>query len=234
MSDDEADDGAVRSDGVNLLADDLLLLILDERTGRFPDRLPLNGVAAVALLLEIASMGRLDVFGEDHRIFVEDASPTGHPILDGVLATIGEDEGALPKNVLAKYAVGSFERAVARLTGRGLLREETSPRMFGLLRRTTWRHADRDRITMLRAELDEVLVRDRRPDARTATLVAMLVVLGQLDRVLGSDGHEHATARAEQIAEDAWDANTVTFAILDKTDIRLQNWALLTEVGPAL
>jgi hypothetical protein len=227
MDHDDPDDRAT------LLADDLLLLILDERTGRFPNKLPLNGVVSVALLLELASMGRLDVFGDEHRIFVEDAAPTGQPVLDAILAKLKQDEGALPRNALAMFAKGCFEQAVRRLIDGGLLREEQSSRMFGLVRgKTTWWHTSQERISLLRNELDDVLVTNREPDVRMATLISMLVVLTLLDRVLHAADSEQVTSRAERIAEDAGVANAVTHAILDRSDAMLQRWALYQEAGP--
>jgi hypothetical protein len=202
----------------NLLADSLLLVILDGMTGRFPKRLPLNGVVSVGLLLELLITGRLEVFSHEHRIFVADASETGHPALDQVLTTLRDDEGCLPREALNLFAEGCFDQAVRRLTGSGLLRKERKPRFFGLSHTTTWWHTGYERISELREELDDVLIKDREPDAWTSALISVLVVLGLLDRAVSRDYRERVRPRAEQIAEETWVASTITHAILNNSD----------------
>ena len=64
------------------IAEEMLLLVLDEKTGKFQDRLPVHSLrhaASGAVLMELALNDRIDT--DVHQLFVIDPKPLGEPML---------------------------------------------------------------------------------------------------------------------------------------------------------
>jgi hypothetical protein len=91
-----------------LLAEDLLLLLTDDDTGKLAASSTEVDVAlGGALLAELALMDRVDVAGADERVregrlVVRDANPTADGLLDEALAVVEHKEGKKPKSVVAR------------------------------------------------------------------------------------------------------------------------------------
>src|SRR5215475_1020704 len=89
-----------------LLAEDLLLLITDDASGR----LSMPGAQADAglggaNLVELTLLGKVDVAGEQDpgkpgRIIVRDPSPPGDEVLDAALQTLSARQGSKPSAVV--------------------------------------------------------------------------------------------------------------------------------------
>ncbi len=79
-----------------LLAEDLLLLLTDDATGRVRGGEADTGIGGAALLIDLALLGRVRITekGErDHkpdRVIVANPAPTDHRVLDAALAKIGD------------------------------------------------------------------------------------------------------------------------------------------------
>ena len=126
-----------------LIAEDLLLLLTDDRTGKLAVSSNQVDVAlGGAVLLELALAHRVDVAGESEavrkgRLVVTDASPTSDALLDEALATLGTKQGKKPKDVVTALGKGLRDRLHARLADRGLLRE-ASGKILGIFPTRHW------------------------------------------------------------------------------------------------
>ena len=134
--------GLTRHDAM-LIAEDLLLLLTDDRTGKLAVSSNQVDIAlGGAVLLELALAHRLDVAGESEavrkgRLVVTDASSTSDALLDEALATLGTKQGKKPKDVVTALGKGLRDRLHARLADRGLLRE-ASGKILGIFPTRHW------------------------------------------------------------------------------------------------
>lgn len=211
-----------------LILEDYLLLTLDDATGKtVVDASYREQVAAGALLVELALLGRADLAGDGDggrvgRIVVRDASTTGNALLDEALDVVRSKEGSKPKALVGPIAkLKPAARAVASLADRGVLRREEG-RVLGIFPTTRWPAADSRHEDAVRRDLWRVLVDGEEPAERTAALAAILSATGQAGRVLAAGGGRGARvvvdgapgwtaaqrravdARAKQIAADSW------------------------------
>ena len=130
-----------------LLAEDLLLVLTDDDTGKLAAAstnvdLALGG----ALLVELALMDRVDVAGADERVregrlVITDTTPTGDGLLDEALAIVGHKEGKKPQSVVARLGKGLRVRLYERLTKGGVLRAEDG-RVLGIFPTHRWPSED--------------------------------------------------------------------------------------------
>ena len=126
-----------------LIAEDLLLLLTDDETGKLVASAGEVDVAlGGALLVELTLMQRLDLAGPSEQVrkghlVVRDASATSDPLLDEALAMAGEKQGKKPHNVVTALGKRVRVRLYDRLVGRGLLRAE-SGKVLGIFPRNHW------------------------------------------------------------------------------------------------
>lgn len=233
-----------------LILEDYLLLTLDDVTGKaVGDTSFREQVAAGALLVELALLGRADLAGDGDggrvgRIVVRDASPTGNALLDEALDVVRAKEGSTPKALVAPIAkLRPAARAVAALAERGVLRREEG-RVLGIFPTTRWPAADSRHEDAVRADLRRVLVEGQAPDARAAAIVALLAATGQAGRVLatggsGADGGPERTpagrrdvdARAREIARESWASEAVRAYVDEVTAVILVGATVATTVA---
>lgn len=205
-----------------LIAEDLLLLLTDDGTGKLAASgtevdLALGG----ALLVELALMKRVDVAGPDQRVregrlVVRDTSPTGDRLLDDALATVGDKEGKGPQGVLTTLGKGTRIRLYERLAEGGLLRADER-RVLGIFPSHRWPTRDAGHEAAVRAELATALRQGVASDARTGALVALLHALNVVHKALDPDAvglpKREMHARAKRIAEGDWAAAAVRSAL---------------------
>src|SRR5215472_12844548 len=89
-----------------LLAEDLLLLVTDDASGRLTaDGTQVDAGLGGANLVELTVLGKVDVSGEQDegrrgRIVVRDPSPSGDDVLDAALQILVERQGRKPSAVI--------------------------------------------------------------------------------------------------------------------------------------
>jgi hypothetical protein len=200
-----------------LIAEDVLLLLVDDATGKFlVDSTRLDNVLAGAVLVELATTERLGFPAEGSRVkrsrmVVVDPTPPGDPVLDRALATVAAGRPAKPEQLIAKLRKRLRVTLLERLSTAGALRRSTR-KVMGILPRTSWPAAHSSHKRELGARLQAVLVGGATPDGRTAALVSLLTAVNATHKVV--DGDKKAVrARAKDIAAGEWAGAAVKKAI---------------------
>ena len=211
-----------------LLAEDLLLLVTADDTGR-PAADSNNTEVALggALLAELALTQRVDIAGPDERVregrvIVRDAGPTGDSVLDDALATLGDKEGKEPQNVVAAVGERTRVRLYERLAEAGLLRAEEG-RILGIFPTHRWPAEHTGHEAAVGASLATALRHGLATDARTRALVSLLFALKAVHKAVDPESlglsKRELNASAERIAEGDWVGKAVRSAIDTETAI---------------
>ena len=205
-----------------LIAEDLLLLLTDDRTGKLVVSSNQVDVAlGGAVLLELALAHRVDVAGESEavrkgRLVVTDASPTSDALLDEALATLGTKQGKKPKDVATALGKGLRDRLHARLADRGLLRE-ASGMILGIFPTRNWPANDTAHENAVRALLVHALRVGATDDLRVAALISLLHALKTVEKAVDPltvrVTEKELKANAKHIAEGNWASEAVRTAI---------------------
>lgn len=104
-----------------LIAEDLLLLLYDDETGKPVAGSPGLDYALVgAVLIELTLSRKLDITidGKTGRLQVLDGAPTGDPILDERLAYVVNKPGKKPKDQIGALSKRLRNQLLARLAER--------------------------------------------------------------------------------------------------------------------
>jgi len=205
-----------------LIAEDLLLLLTNDETGKLVASASEVDVAlGGALLVELTLMQRLDLAGPSGQVrkghlVVRDASATSDPLLDEALAMVGEKQGKKPQNVVTALGKRVRVRLYNRLASRGLLRAE-SGKVLGIFPRHHWPAQDATHEDSVRADLLTALRNAMAPDPRTCALIALLLALNAVHKVVDSAAaglsKREMNANAKRIAEGDWASDAVRHAI---------------------
>jgi hypothetical protein len=202
---------------VTLLVEDLLLLLIDDATGRAVlDRTRLERVLAGAVLVELAMAERLapaPIGGpvKAGRIVVRNRATTGDGLLDEALARLA-DKPSRPARAVEKLVRGLRQAVLTRLVDAGFVREEHR-RALGVFPTTAWPAVRPEHEARIRAELQAVLVDGRAPDQRTGALVCLLTAVDAVPKVLPVADRRALVRRARAIANGDWAARAVREAV---------------------
>ena len=200
-----------------LIAEDVLLLLVDDATGRFlVDSTKLDNVLAGAVLVELATTERLGFASEGTRfkrgrMVVVNSAPSGDLVLDRALASVAASRPAKPEQLVAKVRKRLRATLLERLTATGVLRRSTR-KVLGVLPRTTWPAVDSSHKRELRDRLQNVLVLGATPDSRTAALVSLLAAVNAAHKLVNGD-KKAIRARAKDIAAGDWAGPAVKKAV---------------------
>ena len=207
-----------------LIAEELLLLALDDASGRRlvgTDRL--DPTLGGALLAELALRERIGVSGDDEprarrgRLTVTDLRPTDDTELDRALQAMAQHEGRKVKDVLSglssrRITKGLRTRLLERLATAGTL-DRREDKVLGLVPWTTWPARDRRLEDEVRRRLHGALVAGTTPTERTVVLVALLQVSGLVAKVLPDQDRRLVRRRAKELSEGDWVAKAVKQAL---------------------
>lgn len=205
-----------------LLAEDLLLLLTDDDTGKLAAPSTEVDVAlGGALLVELTLMWRVDIAGSDERVrrgrlVVRDPNPTGDGLLDEALTIVGQKEGKKPQSVVERLGKRARVRLYERLVAGGVLRAEDD-RILGIFPTHRWPSKDAAHESSVRAGLVTALREGATAEARTGALISLLLALKAVHKAVdpGSVGlsKDELNANATRIAEGDWAAKAVRQAI---------------------
>ena len=201
-----------------LIAEDVLLLMLDDASGAFVAADKLRPALAGALLAELALAGAVEVetgkgLWKRAHVVVDDGTAVTDPLWIGALNDIGERRRS-PQDLVNRLGKALPDQLCTRLADRGILRRQES-KVFGLFPKTRWPAADSEHEAGLRITLQRVLVEGEDPDERIATVIAVLAAAGVLHKVVarGALSKRDLNERAEQIADGGWATEAVRKAI---------------------
>lgn len=186
-----------------ILAEQTLLIALDNETGRDTTQWGSDAGLAGALLLDLARLELLSTDADGKIVTVDGAQP-GHELVRDAYTTIRESS----KRRNAKGWVQRLpselkplrQRLAHALVQRGILSEEHSKRL-GILPATRFPTIDPAPERELRERLQAVLVTSRDPTEEEALLLGLLEPLGLIDSLVTKDQRRAARKRAKAVAE---------------------------------
>src|SRR5215470_17426715 len=205
-----------------LLAEDLLLLVTDDASGRLS--VPTAQVDAGlggANLVELTMRNKVDLAGEQDpgkqgRIIVRDSSTAGDAILDAALEIVVAHQGNKPSSVIGPLSKNLRQALYERLVSSGVVRAERG-RILGVFPVHRWPAQDASHEAEVRRLVTQALVQQVAPDTRTAALIALLYALRCEDKIVDSRQHglskRELRGRAKEIAEGNWASEAVRKAI---------------------
>ncbi len=205
-----------------LIAEDLLLLLTDDRSGKLlvsPTQVDI--ALGGALLVELVLAGRVELTGQDGpvptgRLLVVDASPTSDPLLDEALSELEDKQGKRPNQVVSRLARGLRARLHMRLAEQGLLHEETA-KILGILPSHRWPSDDSGHEDSLRLAIADVLRVGATTDPRLGALVSLLhalkAVTKSFDSAVVGLPKQELKANSKQISDGEWASKAVRDAI---------------------
>jgi hypothetical protein len=205
-----------------LLAEDLLLLVTDDATGRLSVAgAQVDAGLGGANLVELTLLGKVDVSAEQDqgrrgRIIVRDPSPPGDDVLDAALRILVERQGSKPSAVVRPLGKNLRPALYQRLAAGGVLRAGRG-RALGIFPVHTWPAQDPGHEAGVRQRVTQALVQTATPDERTAALIALLHAL-RCEHKVGDPrpyqlSRRQLRARAEQIAQGNWASEAVRKAL---------------------
>jgi Golgi phosphoprotein 3 GPP34 len=205
---------------MTLIAEDLLLLLLDDAKGTVSTWGKTDAVLGGAVLAELAVAGLVTV--DEHKsiwrtdtVHASEGPPAGlDPLLAEALATIAEKDRRA-STLVTRIGKGLEGRLAAGLSERGVL-ERREGRLLGLFPRTTWPAADTTHEDDVRRRITACLVDGAQPDERTGALIALLAAIDQAHGAVtaGTTTKKKALERrAKEIADGQWAAKAVKDAV---------------------
>ncbi|MBC7279646.1 GPP34 family phosphoprotein [Nocardioides sp.] len=199
-----------------LIAEDLLLLVLDDEKGTLASSWVQQALGG-AILTELAMAGSVQVVPKSGFTPAKALAVPGRRPDEPILAAAYDSLAAKPlsaKNAVTNLGKGLHEALAARLCDRNILkrRDET---ILGLFPRTTWPAADSTHENAVRGQLYAVLVQGTTPDAQTGPLIALLSSIDFAHKVIDTRpmGAGAVKRRAKEIARGDWAAKGVKDAI---------------------
>lgn len=205
-----------------LIAEDLLLLVTDDTSGRLSaPAAQVDAGLGGANLLELTLMNKVDLSGDRDegkpgRIIVRDTAPTGDTVLDAALEIIIAHQGRKPAGVITPLSKNLRRVLYERLTASGLVRAEKGS-ILGLFPTHRWPAADSRHEEQVRRPMTEALVQQTAPDTRSAALIALVHALRCEDKIVDPRQHDMSKRqlreRAAEIASGSWASQAVRTAI---------------------
>ncbi len=184
--------------------EEIVLLRLDDAQGKMVD-LPSSAaeiVLAGAALMELALRNQVDT--DLKRLIVVDPTPTGHDILDDVLAHLAVVPGELTTRAAVDYIGGKAEsyqqKALDHLVAQGILQKRDGGFLRAFHTRPYPVVDDREQRDV-GARLRSLLLSDEIPDPRDVALVCLIDACGLLSLVFSAEDVKRTAARVEQLGK---------------------------------
>ncbi len=199
-----------------LLAEDLLLLLTDEASGRLSaPAAQVDATLGGANLLELALMNKWD-HGKPGCIIVRDPSPAGDEVLDAALGIVTAHQGKKPSTVIRPLGKNVRRTLYERLALSGVIRCEQA-RILGVFPTLRWPAQDASHAAQVRRLVTQALVQQTAPQARAAALIALLHALGYERKIVHPRecelSRQQLRTRDEEIAAGTWAPEAVRQAI---------------------
>lgn len=202
---------------MQLLAEDLLLLALDDDKGTVSwqrsTTLP-YGLGG-ALLIDLALQKRID--SVDKKIIAGDPSPTGDEVLDVALETIrAEDKLRDAKHWVTKLGgrTGLREQLARRLVTRGILREREHTFLW-VFHDPRFPTSDAGRESAVRARIREVALAGAEPDTRMLSLLSLVSACDLTGSLFSREERTQARRRIKELVDGDQFSEAVGRAVAD-------------------
>ena len=202
-----------------LIAEDLVLLLLDDESGRLTNTSHLDTGIGGALLVELALAETVTVVKGSGLWARAKVQPTGlsapaDPVLTEALSVVAEKERTA-EDLVGRLGKRRRDQLLDRLRERGIV-EPREERVLGLIPRTRWPAVDSTHEAGVRRELGDALLRGVTPAERTAALIAVLSALDLAHKIVDREGApaRDVKKRAKEIAEGDWAAKAVRDSIV--------------------
>ncbi|MDN5893146.1 MAG: GPP34 family phosphoprotein [Nocardioides sp.] len=200
-----------------LIAEDVLLLLLDDETGRL-ESTHYDPLLGGAVLLELAMSGNLEVrkagawSSAKVQVLTDGRRPESDVLRDG-LHTVQEKERTA-QDLVNRIGKGLKDRLLAGLVERGVVRLDED-KVLGLFPRKRWPAVDSGHEDEGRREISAALINGVTPDEHTAALIALLHSVDRAHRTVDNQGTpgRQVKARAKEISEGEWAAKAVKEAV---------------------
>ncbi|KXX60571.1 GOLPH3/VPS74 family protein [Rhodococcus sp. LB1] len=199
---------------MTLLAEDLLLLLLDDTSGKpVVDGTRMPRVLAGAVLLELA-LGHVVTpaeLGDDvkkGRLVVRGGVRPQDPLLARAVDLIGTSKPMKPEAAIEKLAKNLRDELAKRIVDAGWVREERG-KVLGIFPTTRWPEVDGSHERALRSELSAALLDGVTPTPRTAALVSLLSAVDAAPKLFPDADRRAVKKRAREIAEGDWAGKAV-------------------------
>ncbi|TQF74158.1 GPP34 family phosphoprotein [Rhodococcus spelaei] len=203
---------------MTLLAEDLLLLLLDGKTGKpLVDGTALPRALAGAVLLDLALDGVVEPAAEDGevkkgRLVLRDRTAPLDPILARATAQLRGSKPMKPERAIEKLGQGLREAVLGRIVERGWVHERKG-KLLGIFPTKTWPSVDPSHERVVREKLWAVLVDGTGPEPRTAALVSLLSAVDAAHKVFPDADRKAIRKRAKAVAADDWAGAAVRKAV---------------------
>ncbi|WP_415973142.1 GOLPH3/VPS74 family protein [Rhodococcus sp. 077-4] len=205
---------------MTLIAEDLLLLLLDDHSGKpLADSTKLPRVLAGALVVELAMGGSLRITGPGEQVKKDHVAISGNPPADALLRRVFDLVGTAsrpmkPQKVIEKSQKNLAKELAARLAAQGFVTERHD-KVLGLFPTTAWPARDTSREKALRDALRSTLVDGTTPQPQTAALISLISAVDLTHKVIVDADKKFLKQRAKQIAEGEWAGAAVRKAVSD-------------------
>lgn len=205
---------------MSLIAEDLLLLLLDDDRGTLSTSHP-QPVMGGALLVELALAGAVRVektsSWRSAKVVGEPGAEVDDPLLRAALMTVTEKERSA-QDLVDRLGKHLKDTLAERLVERGIL-ERVDDRVLGLFPRRRWPALDSAHEEAVRRELTGALVHGLTPTPRTGALVALLSAIDKAHKVVDRQGlpAREVRSRAKEIGKGDWAAKAVKDAVAAST-----------------
>ncbi|GAB2881849.1 GOLPH3/VPS74 family protein [Nocardioides pacificus] len=204
---------------MSLIAEDLLLLLLDDETGRLTQTHDPEPLLGGAVLIELALAGTLEVHrGEGRwsrstvRLVPGAPAPQDQVLVDG-LAIVARKERAA-QDLVAPLGKGLRQVLLARLETQGIL-ERREDKVLGLFPRHRWPARATEHEDGVRHAIADALRSGVAADPHIGALIALLSAVDRIHKVIVLDdlSDKEVRHRAKVIADDDWAAEAVKDAV---------------------
>lgn len=209
------------------LAEELVLLMLDEKTG-YLEVAPGWGFSCVmagTIIADLALRGRIDT--DLKRLYLQDSTPTGDELLDVTLRDIAKSEEVEEVHDAQYWIERNASRAdeivgvtLERLVGKGILYRELGG-FFGLTKsvsRTGTYPSESVVLREAKTRIFETIFKDEiLPAPKDAILIALMHAVGGFELLLEEEDYEDGIERINLLAKLDLVGRTVAVAVENST-----------------
>ncbi|MDP2773653.1 MAG: GPP34 family phosphoprotein [Nocardioides sp.] len=202
-----------------LIAEDLLLLLLDDEKGTPRASSYLSTALGGAVLVDLALREAVAVdektsFWHTPKVRATTGASPLDPVLAAALATVAEKERSA-QDLVTRLGKGLKETLTDRLVERGLVHRQDD-KVLGVFSRTRWPAADATHEREVLGRVSTTLLQGVQPDPRTGALIALLAAVDQAHKVVDHEGlpAREVKKRAKAVGEGDWAAQAVRDAVI--------------------